>query len=360
MSPLLFACFIADLEDFLKSEGIRGVALNHFIEIFLLAYADDITILADSKIEMKKILIALGKYCKINYLEVNLKKTQIVIFRKGGHMHNKKLGLFKYGEAEIVEVVSKYEYLGVLFSNSATFVAATDSAVTEANLAIGSTIALINRLNLDTWEPVNKLFESLVSSIIMYAVSIWGLRYLEEIEKIQTTFYKKVLLLINNTPGYAVRYEARLPKLSNIVFRLVLNLIEKILLMEDHRYPKLCFMHLKNLSTNRNSLKKFNWCKQVSFFFDCIEETNKWDNLTLSVLQTNRPIWIKKFENYVLAKDVKRVRESTSLQILPHLTINKGTKKYFLQKISLKHIRIISQIRLLNKFYTRFSIKKTV
>lgn len=42
ISLLLFACFIADLEEFLRSEGIRGVALNHFLEILLLAYVDDL------------------------------------------------------------------------------------------------------------------------------------------------------------------------------------------------------------------------------------------------------------------------------------------------------------------------------
>lgn len=59
MSPLLFACFITDLEEFLKREGIRWVALNHPMEILLLAYADNIAILADSRVEMQKILNAL-------------------------------------------------------------------------------------------------------------------------------------------------------------------------------------------------------------------------------------------------------------------------------------------------------------
>lgn len=62
LSPLLFSCFIADFEEFLKAEGIRGVSLSHLIEIILFAYADDIAIPADSKVEMKKILKALKKY----------------------------------------------------------------------------------------------------------------------------------------------------------------------------------------------------------------------------------------------------------------------------------------------------------
>lgn len=64
----------------------------------------------------------------------------------------------------------------------------------------------------------------------------------------------------------------------------------------------------------------------------------------------------KKFYDYLLTEDVKRMKVSTSLQLLPQLTLDKGIKKYFLQKIPLKYIRIISQMRLLNRFLTRFSI----
>lgn len=183
MSPLLFACFIADLKGFLEAEGVRGVSWNHLLEIILLAYADDIAILADSVVEMKKILKALKKYCTQNCLEINIKKTQIVVFRKGGHAHNNKIGPYMFGKEQRVEIVSRYEYLGVLFSNLATFANATDSALSKANLAIGTTIALINRLKLESWEPVEKLFKSLVSSVVLYAVVIWRLRYLEELEK---------------------------------------------------------------------------------------------------------------------------------------------------------------------------------
>lgn len=59
MSPLLFAVFLTDLEQFLKDEGIRGVSINHLVEIILLAYADDIAIPADSSINMKKTLKAI-------------------------------------------------------------------------------------------------------------------------------------------------------------------------------------------------------------------------------------------------------------------------------------------------------------
>lgn len=70
MSPLLFVIFIADLEQFLKDEGIRGISINHLVEIILLAYADDIAIPVASSINMKKIL----KATKKNLIRIVLKE----------------------------------------------------------------------------------------------------------------------------------------------------------------------------------------------------------------------------------------------------------------------------------------------
>lgn len=83
LSPLLFSCFIADFEKYLKAEGIRGVSINHLVEILLFAYADDIAILADNCVNMKKILKALKGYCLSNNLEINVKKTKTTILNMG-------------------------------------------------------------------------------------------------------------------------------------------------------------------------------------------------------------------------------------------------------------------------------------
>ena len=77
LSPILFAIFIADLENFFMEKGIPGVSVNHLKEVLLLAYADDIVFLSTSYIQMKKILQGLYEYCKLNGLKVNIDKTKI-------------------------------------------------------------------------------------------------------------------------------------------------------------------------------------------------------------------------------------------------------------------------------------------
>ena len=73
LSPLLFALFLYDLEDFLLKKGVRGVSVSHITEVLLLAYANDIVILSDTYIYMKKVLKCFCEYCKINKLTVNLR-----------------------------------------------------------------------------------------------------------------------------------------------------------------------------------------------------------------------------------------------------------------------------------------------
>lgn len=109
LSPILFSLFIRDIEEFMLEEGIRGVSINHLIEVLLLAYADDIVVFADSQVQMRKILNCLYRYCELNYLEINIKKTKIVIFGKCGHGYNNKQKPFMYGN-EKTEIVSIYTY----------------------------------------------------------------------------------------------------------------------------------------------------------------------------------------------------------------------------------------------------------
>ena len=61
MSPLLFSLFLNDLEDYLKSHynGIRvqdPKSLEVYLHLFVLLYADDTIILAESASELQKAL----------------------------------------------------------------------------------------------------------------------------------------------------------------------------------------------------------------------------------------------------------------------------------------------------------------
>ena len=75
--------FLNDIENEYLHSGLSGLDINMF-KIFMLLYADDIVIFANSASELQESINILSNYCDKWKLVVNTKKTKVIIFRKGG------------------------------------------------------------------------------------------------------------------------------------------------------------------------------------------------------------------------------------------------------------------------------------
>ena len=92
LSPLLFALYLNDLKIYLQLKHPGLPHLNNlsnenlsedickFAHFFLLMYADDTVILAESEYELQNAINHLSNYCYKWNLEVNVEKTKIMIF----------------------------------------------------------------------------------------------------------------------------------------------------------------------------------------------------------------------------------------------------------------------------------------
>lgn len=76
-----------------------------------LMYADDVVLPCTSQTGLSRCLNKLEEYCKRCCIQVNRKKTKIVIFNKGGKMIKSNF----YFNGEPIENVRNYKYLGVIF-----------------------------------------------------------------------------------------------------------------------------------------------------------------------------------------------------------------------------------------------------
>jgi hypothetical protein len=80
-------------------------------------YADDIVLLSKSAEGMQEKLDKLSAFCTDWCLDINIKKTKILIFNKAGrHLSHK----FVFQNNNL-ECVSRYKYLGIWFNNSGSF-----------------------------------------------------------------------------------------------------------------------------------------------------------------------------------------------------------------------------------------------
>ena len=89
--------------------GIEGIYLN-MIKVFMLLYADDIEIFANSAEELQQGLDLLSDYCKRCKLKINVSKTN--------------------------EIVNKFKYLGILFTSGGSFAEAQNTLSVQAQNAI--------------------------------------------------------------------------------------------------------------------------------------------------------------------------------------------------------------------------------
>ena len=91
--------------------------VEHFLKMYVLLYADDTIVLAESPAGLQKALDAVFSYCNDWKLTVNTSKTKIVVF---SYNRVNDLPAFLFGH-EILEVVDSYIYLGTVFNYNGSF-----------------------------------------------------------------------------------------------------------------------------------------------------------------------------------------------------------------------------------------------
>ena len=146
LSPLLFAIFLNDLESFLSQySGNGGISvLRHdtlndtltFLKFFILLYADDTVLSANSAQGLQKAFDCLSTYCKLWQLEVNTEKTKVMVISKRKTKVN-TLTVFRYNN-QVIEKVDQFQYLGVIFNSRDNFFQAKKHLHAQASKAMHS------------------------------------------------------------------------------------------------------------------------------------------------------------------------------------------------------------------------------
>lgn len=270
LSPLLFTFYLNDLHDYLKG-GIQIDGLN----VRLLMYADDLVIVADDIKILQEMMNRLEKYCELWNMEVNLNKSEIMVFRKGGKLSSKEKWFYK-GNA--VRIVSEYVYLGVLLTPRVVF----NKHIEKRNLSAK------NGINL-SWQNVlskndisvrakYKLFLAVCRAVQTYGAEVWGYKYYEEVFKLQKYFLKRILKLPSFSPTYVVMMETAVDDTNLFTLDLHLRYVKKTLFEhEDRRLTRQ--LSLKILEKN------IFWAKEINKL--CAVDGMTWDLNNLNVQTWN-------------------------------------------------------------------------
>ena len=196
LSPTLFNLYLSDLPEFLNSSSSTDILLDDSEKpINCLLYADDLVIFSRSANGLQTLLNKLESYCDKTELTVNLDKTKVMIFNNCGKSLNNYS--FKY-RVNVLNNVKSYKYLGMTLNPYGNFSLAREEL---KKVGLKALYKLRREMGDNFRENIMltiKLFDALISPILLYGSEIWGVDCSDQIEKdpaelVQIKFLKWLL-----------------------------------------------------------------------------------------------------------------------------------------------------------------------
>ena len=182
-SPTAFSMLINGLLKELNSCGI-GVKINPELIVSVLAFADDIVLLAESPEDLQKLISIVHKWSSKWRFIINPEKSQVVHYRNAPKIRTSFI--FKLHESgPTLQIVDSYKYLGVYLDEFLTFSHTTEILATAGGRALGSMINKFRSLSDMGHSTYSKLYDSLVAPVTDYGSAIWGYKRYKQLDKVQ-------------------------------------------------------------------------------------------------------------------------------------------------------------------------------
>ena len=257
LSPLLFSLFLNDIEDQFLRSGLEGIDINMF-KVFMLLYADDIVIFANSAEDLQISLDLLAEYCTRWKLKINVAKTKVIVFRKGGMLPR---DIAFYYQGKRLEIVNSFKYLGVFFTVGGSFSEAQNTLAGQAQKALFKLNKYLYKFTFISPKHRIELFDKLITPILNYASEVWGFKQANCIERVHLQYCKKLLGVKKNTQNDFVYGEFGRTDFRMRRYLLIIKYFFKILYSREIKYIKLIYkLMLNDIDTHPTVI---NWASLV-------------------------------------------------------------------------------------------------
>ena len=206
LSPTLFNIFLSDLQEITEHEQCEPIEIKEGTNRGCLIWADDLLLLSQSETGLKNMLTNLNSYSINNGMSLNIKKTKVMIFNKGGRHIRRNI---YFGENKI-ESTRQYKYLGFIVTPSGEI---TSGLKDLKDRALRGFMKLKNKMGIAFRKHpliTLKLFKALIEPILLYASDFWGILKLPQnnpIENVFTSFCKQLLGVQKQTTNVGVLLE---------------------------------------------------------------------------------------------------------------------------------------------------------
>ena len=271
LSPFLFAMYVNDLEQELENNGANGIDIGT-VKLLLLLYADDIVLFGKTPEELQKSLNILEEYCDRWKLTVNTAKTKILVFRKGGRLSSNLQFTYKGNN---IEIVSKFCYLGIVFTSGGSSFETQKTLSGQALKAIFTLRKYLNSFTVLSPSHILDLFDKLITPILNYGSEVWGFHHAKAIETTHMSFCKRMLGIKQSTQNDFVHGELGRIDYQSLRYINIVKFWLKIIHSEEQKYIKLTYnMMLNGMEINPN---KQNWALMVKHLLSRLGFLEVWN-----------------------------------------------------------------------------------
>ena len=254
LSPVLFAIFLDDLIKDIKSLN-TGVNIDGG-RLCILAYADDIVLVANTAEELQNMLNVLSTWCKNNDMVVNVNKTNILHLRKPS---KQKTNYTFVTDGDTLEIVTQYRYLGFNMNEHLDMNYSAKCTAQAASRALGLLIAKSKACGGMPYTCFSTLYDALVGSVINYSAGVWGHRQFSPISAVQNRATRFYLGVGKYTPNAATQGDMGWKISEHRQWLCVIRLWCRLKDMDPNRINYRAFAWARRLALQN----KKNWCYYV-------------------------------------------------------------------------------------------------
>ena len=320
LSPLLFNIYVNDLPEEIEKGSTHPVKLN-MKNINSLMWADDIVLMSETKEGLQNCLNNLNTYCQKWKLEINLKKTKIMIFGRNGTKKSNEETF--YLNTLPVEKTKEYTYLGITLNTSGNLKSVSKKLIEKARRAWFAILKIFwksKKIDISTYLS---LFDKIIKPIALYSCEVWGLneKIPNDINKLHASYCelfhtkccKNFLGVSKMTTNIATLAELGRYPLYIDIHKKMIKYFLRFETLEKERLLYESYMEQKNELKNNTT----NWLTQISdilnkngFSFVFNQELalnkNKTDKLIERIQKRSKEIFEQKLLHHIQNKGEKQ------------------------------------------------------